>query len=414
MYRQKTSCYVLLAFLLLLPGTSAQSQELSASAGAAQSPSQLDQEYERYFIVHYDMTLLLLTDTLLKHSLSDAMIHRALTACGMVAMESQIDFSSRFIGAKGKSFGNRLISFVSLQDMPPGTNLSLQDMPPGPNLCLLGFRCSKEVAPKVRAKIWTAVVAELEKFWQKTQDAAFAARHKRQSRTHNGLVAQISESEARLDNVMNKYIQLQVATLTTSDSLRKELQSTIASRWAITLNITSLEARREATQKRIDSLRKQHGSQIERSEICQQLAQIVSIREEALARTVARHRNATGTAVEVGTARAALARAKVELLRAQIEQPSSGARELVSLNESLGQMGIDLAEKKATLEATLKQVDQLGHELAKQLHAEKDLDRTKQQIDLLQSQIRTLEQRWAELDSLDQSVQLVSITPWGE
>jgi hypothetical protein len=403
MYRQKTSCCVLLAFLILLPGTSAQSQELAASAGAAQSPSQLDQEYERYFIVHYDMTLLLLTDTLLKPSLSDAMIHRALTACGMVAMESQIDFSSRFIGAKGKSFGNRLISFVSLQDMPPGTNL-----------CLLGFRCSKEVAPKVRAKIWTAVVAELEKFWQKTQDAAFAARHKRQSRTHNGLVAQISESEARLDNVMNKYIQLQVATLTTSDSLRKELQSTIASRWAITLNITSLEARREATQKRIDSLRKQHDSQIERSEICQQLAQIVSIREEALARTVARHRNATGTAVEVGTARAALARAKVELLRAQIEQPSSGARELVSLNESLGQMGIDLAEKKATLEATLKQVDQLGHELAKQLHAEKDLDRTKQQIDLLQSQIRTLEQRWAELDSLDQSVQLVSITPWGE
>jgi hypothetical protein len=400
MYRQKTSCYVLLAFLLLLPSASAQAQELSAAIRAVLVLPQFEQQYERYFVVRYDVTLLPLTDALLPASLSDAMIHRALIACGVVDLESQIDFSDF---AKAGRYDLHIIR-----------SLSPEDMPPGRLLCQLRFRCSQEVAPKVRAKIWTAVVAELEKFWQKTQDAAFAARHKRQSRTHNGLVAQISESEARLDDVMDRYIQLQVATLTTSDSLRKELQSTIASRSAIALDITSLEARREATQKRIDSLRKQHGSQIERSEICQQLAQIVSIREEALARTVARHRNATGTAVEVGTARAALARAKVELLRAQIEQPSSGAKELVSLNESLGQMGIDLAEKKATLEATLKQVDQLGHELAKQLHAEKDLDRTKQQIDLLQSQIRTLEQRWAELDSLDQSVQLVSITPWGE
>jgi hypothetical protein len=321
----------------------------------------------------------------------------------MVDLESQIDFSSRYIGPKGKPFGERLIRFDSLQDMPPGTKL-----------CLLGFRCSKEVAPKVRAKIWTAVVAELEKFWQKTQNAALASRRNRQEKTSNQLAEELSESESRLDDVMNIYRELQIETLTTSDALRKELLSTIASRWAIALDITSLEARREATQKRIDLLRKQHDSQIEMSEICQQLAQIVSIREEALARTVARHRSATGTAAEVATARAALARAKVELLRAQIEQPSSGAKELVSLNESLGQMGIDLAEKKATLIATLKQVDELKGELVRQFLAEQNLDRTQQRIDLLQSQVRTLAERRAEIDSPDQPLQPVSITPWGE
>jgi hypothetical protein len=395
----------LLAFLLLLPTTPAQSQELFAfgSAGDTQTPSQLDQEYERYFIVRYDMTLLLLTDTLLKPTLSDAMIHRALTACGMVDLESQIDFSSRYIGPKGKPFGERLIRFDSLQDMPPGTKL-----------CLLGFRCSKEVAPKVRAKIWTAVVAELEKFWQKTQNAALASRRNRKEKTCDQLAVQLSLSEDRLDDVMTTYRELQIETLTTSDALRKELLSTIASRWAIALDITSLEARREATQKRIDLLRKQHDSQIEMSEICQQLAQIVSIREEALARTVARHRSATGTAAEVATARAALARAKVELLRAQIEQPSSGAKELVSLNESLGQMGIDLAEKKATLEATLKQVDEMRDALVRQFLAEQNLDRAQLRIDLLQSQVRTLAERRAEVASLDQPVQPVSITPWGE
>ncbi len=400
MYRQKTSCCVLLAFLLLLPGTSAQAQELSASAGAALVPSQLDQRYERCFIVRYDMTLLPLTDALLPASLSDAMIHRALTACGMVDLESRIDFSSIYTA---EPFDLRIIR-----------SLSPEDMPPGRRLCQLRFRCSKEVAPKVRAKIWTAVVAELEKFWQKTQEAARVSRRNRDLDTNNLLAVELSKSEARLDEVMETYRELQIETLTTSDSLREELQSTIASRRAIALDITSLEARREATQKRIDSLRKQHDSQIAKSEICQQLAQIVAIREEALARTVALHRDGSIAAAEVATARAALPRAKVELLRAQIEQPSSGAKELVSLNESLGQMGIDLAEKKATLKATLKQVKEMRDALVRQFLAEQNLDRTQQRIDLLQNQTRTLAERHAEIASRDQPVQPVSITPWGE
>jgi hypothetical protein len=77
-------------------------------------------------------------------------------------------------------------------------------------------------------------------------------------------------------------------------------------------------------------------------------------------------------------------------------------------------MGIDLAEKKATLVATLKQVDELKGELVRQFLAEQNLDRTQQRIDLLQSQVRTLAERRAEIDSADQPVEPVSITPWGE
>ncbi len=71
-----------------------------------------------------------------------------------------------------------------------------EGMPPGTNLCLLGFRCSKEVAPKVRAKIWTAVVAELEKFWQKTQDAARVSRRKWDLDTNNLLAVKLSATAA--------------------------------------------------------------------------------------------------------------------------------------------------------------------------------------------------------------------------
>ena len=132
-------------------------------------PSQLDQRYERCFIVRYDMTLLPLTDALLPASLSDAMIHRALTACGMVDLESRIDFLPIF-----RSDNN--VNMANPYDLRIIRTLSPEGMPPGTKFCLLGFRCSKEVPPKVRAKIWTAVVQELGKFWQKTQNAAEASR----------------------------------------------------------------------------------------------------------------------------------------------------------------------------------------------------------------------------------------------
>ncbi|MBN1852111.1 MAG: hypothetical protein JW829_05275 [Pirellulales bacterium] len=347
--------------------------------------------YSRSFVVHYDPQLLPLGE-LANASLSEDLVQRALGTCKAEEPELKIHINV----AKGD------------------IGIMIGQSSAGELICTLRFNASGDVNLETRKRIWSQIVWELGKVWHKAQDDALAIREAQQRKTCDRLAQDLAKVEAELDEMMETYINLQVATVITADALRKELQETIASRRANELEIISLEARHEATEKRIDELRKQHASQTANDAISQQLRQILTIREQALERAMELHRAASVSATEVAAAQEALARAKVELIQAEEEQALSGVNQIQTLNELLADTGINLAEKRAALKATREQIDGLRDELASQLRAEMELGRIKQQMSLLQNRIQLLDKRQLELERTGESVVPFSIMPWGE
>ena len=118
---------------------------------------------------------------------------------------------------------------------------------------------------------------------------------------------------------------------------------------------------------------------------------------------------------DVVTAKTELARARIDYLRArQQASRSAGAEELAALNRELADLSMQAVKQKAILQATEKQAEELKIQLAEQLRAEMRLDRMQQQIDLLEEQIATLSHRLVAMELNEETVQPLTITPWGE
>ena len=107
--------------------------------------------------------------------------------------------------------------------------------------------------------------------------------------------------------------------------------------------------------------------------------------------------------------------AKVEYLKARKEATeAAGGKDLKALNAELSQLATRVIKNKAILAATAEQIEELKEQLAVQLRAEMDMQRTKQRMELLQSTVSLLSKKCAEFDIQDERVQRFSVTPWGE
>lgn len=175
--------------------------------------------------------------------------------------------------------------------------------------------------------------------------------------------------------------------------IQQQLSATLAELRQLRLKMIGLQARREAIELRIDELRKVAEETAVSDPVITELQSAVAAREKILEyrKTMERNGRSGGTASDVGEAEAALADARIQLLRAQREAVDHAQGDaLLQLNNELSMLIIQSAE----LEATLKATEELAAELRAQASAERwsEMDLLRGRLDLAKSRLQAAEQ----------------------
>ena len=169
-------------------------------------------------------------------------------------------------------------------------------------LCVLGFRSTKDVDAKIRSKIWQAIVTELAKSWEAVHQNAELEREKQLAEAYDRLRRKLAEAEDKLEQVTAAYVELQIATGTSSNQLRNVLQNSIDDQRRINMELRGEEALRGSLEKRVAELVQSRESDGTQEAVTEQLMQVLRLREETLARVVQLYESGQVSEAEVAKA----------------------------------------------------------------------------------------------------------------
>jgi hypothetical protein len=263
--------------------------------------------------------------------------------------------------------------------------------------------------------VWRAVVDELTKSWHGAVLRTTQEIQVRRAEALQKLRAKQEAAKAELDRITTEYVELQIATGTSSDQLREVLRESIDHKRRVSMELRGEEALRESLEERLAAAVEQREPEPTAKAVADELAEVLRLRQKALERAIQLFESGRGPQSVVDKAREAVAVAKVEYFQARKEaQDSGGAPRLAALNAELSDLATRVTKSRAILQAIEEQIEQSKAQLAIQLRAEMDLASTKQRMDLLKSSVRLFATKCAEYDLDEEPAHPLIVTPWGE
>jgi hypothetical protein len=191
----------------------------------------------------------------------------------------------------------------------------------------------------------------------KLQDALRRAQRRTVSQKDSRLIAKLRLLESQRDRATREIDQIRAAfegldNPAPVEQLRDQLVSARQTLSELALNRVSAEARREAIVARIDELREAAIKATADDPLIAELENLVGIREQQLKHARTLSAAGTVTTVELGEAETEMARARVELLKAQRAATTDAAGGVMQeLNNELSRLIVQLAEIDARMKA---------------------------------------------------------------
>jgi hypothetical protein len=218
----------------------------------------------------------------------------------------------------------------------------------------------EEESEEFSLRLWNTARAELESSLRKTQQSALETVESTSRRERDRLRMQRAVATTQLDQVLKELESRAGAASGTLDQVREQLVGAVTQLRELKLDRVGLAARREAIDERVDELRAHAEKSAQDDPILDELRKIVDIREQQFAidkAAIERGQLSMGLAQQT---EAALAQARIELLRAQRSavEGANGAI-LRELNNQLSQLIVEDAELRAKEESLAQTVAEL-------------------------------------------------------
>jgi hypothetical protein len=263
----------------------------------------------------------------------------------------------------------------------------------------------------------------LQKRWEEGRLALQGALRKAQQRIvdqrRKDYVHKVSALEDRLveaeQELANIIVEIEAAEQQGSpEQLRNQLESARNTLSELALNRVSAEARREAIVARIDELREAGEIASETDPLIEELKKIEDARERQLQNVRQLHADGRATTDELSDAETVMARARVELLKAQRAATADAAGGVMQeLNNELSRLIVQLAEIDARSKALDDQVETLR--VLTSVSNTTRAEQSTRKLMVLQRRVAELEEAKAELESqAPPAAEEITITPLDE
>lgn len=249
-----------------------------------------------------------------------------------------------------------------------------------------------ELSETHQDELWERVRKELERSLRVVQDTVLMDRAQAMQSRIDDLEVRRAQYLRELEKVLEESEALGGESDGPMEELTAQLVDAVKRLRELQLDRISIDARRQAIETRIDELRKAADADAKEDPVLTELQRIVEIRDDQLAKLRALYDvgNELAGGVELNEAKASLAQARIELLkaeRASMDQ-SSGAL-LQEFNNELSKLFVEDAEVTARIAA----LEELTGDLRKRTSMT-----TRRAIDEIRERVETFKVRAASAD----------------
>lgn len=254
-----------------------------------------------------------------------------------------------------------------------------------------------EISPVQMDAAWEAARAELETTTRSIQKLARDERRKQTDRALQELAEHRAKLQAEVEAAAallgEKYAGGSRQHFEEAYAQTRQRQREIA------LSRISVEARREAIERRIDELRATASESKEDDPLIKEYRKIVDIREKQLEASRALHDENTISANELQQAEAEMAKARVELIKAvrSAEEQSAGPI-LRELNNELSRLVVQSAEVEAQLKMVEGMIGELGEQVAASRRAEAETHGIQQRLNAARQRLGQVEESFSNVE----------------